>query len=228
MEKPTEHDIYQILSRKQTSPHLDALLNNPSFLPNQYLKEFKTRPLNIAVSSGNLETIMKLLKKGADPGANINLNNTLNPMYHAILMNRPDIIRVLVDAGADVNAKIKNSPLISIAAAKSNVGTVQTLLDSKSTLMFAENEYKETPLITAVQHQNPASVALLLLHMRSYELSHRSHAYGDKSLPKRTALQHAKERMENSDDFPNKHAKMIYSMIKAATPKKSFLSRIGF
>lgn len=243
--EPTEDDIYLVCSYRanrfsqQTSPYLRQLLLHPNFVVNRPLYRFNGRPINIAITARNIHTIIQLIRRGADPGsiALEPIKNMNHPLLDAILVNRPDIARVLIDAGADTAVKIDtkkrffNTPpgsLMNIAAAHGSVGMVQTLLDCKASILFSSNEYGETPLITAVQHQKPATVALFLTQMKGYELSHESHSFGDKTLPKLTALGHAKRILEQSSKTFEKTPRMIVAMLKAASPKKSFRARLGF
>ena len=58
-----------------------------------------------AVRMGDTQRVSDLLKKGADPNA-LNENEGTTPLHAAILLRYPEpMARILVDAGADVNAK---------------------------------------------------------------------------------------------------------------------------
>ena len=49
--------------------------------------------------------LLFLLKKGADP--NLNINAGFNCLYDACLINRPDIVSILLEAGANCNVSVQ-------------------------------------------------------------------------------------------------------------------------
>ena len=55
-----------------------------------------------ATISGDVKSVKKLLKEGADP--NVRDEEGRTPLHHAVKDNRLDIVKLLVESGADVNA----------------------------------------------------------------------------------------------------------------------------
>jgi cytohesin len=55
-----------------------------------------------ATISGDVKSVKKLLKEGADP--NVRDEKGRTPLHHAVKDNRLDIVKLLVESGADVNA----------------------------------------------------------------------------------------------------------------------------
>lgn len=74
-----------------------ALPRNPEF----------DQPLLNACYEGNLDDVTELLDSGAD--INIESNGGCTPLYYTIIFNLPNICRLLIDRGIDVNKSILNS-----------------------------------------------------------------------------------------------------------------------
>tara|TARA_B100001027_G_scaffold216528_1_gene193150 strand:- start:386 stop:1735 length:1350 start_codon:yes stop_codon:yes gene_type:complete len=63
-----------------------------------------TTPLTFAARYGNIQIIRMLLKAGADPNFGIINESRLRPLSEAVIHKRDnDVVKVLIEAGADVN-----------------------------------------------------------------------------------------------------------------------------
>ncbi|MFC1671121.1 ankyrin repeat domain-containing protein, partial [Spirochaetota bacterium] len=142
-------------------------------------------PLHVAVKSGKVKAVIKLIRKGNDVNAkDINLNT---PMHYAVEWGHKRIISVLIKNGADVNALniYKCSPLsysmstqvsrILInkgarinqrdmwnetylhAAAENGIYSIVRLALQKGALIDAKNYQGDTPLHLAVHYASTSS-----------------------------------------------------------------------
>lgn len=93
-------------------------------------------PLSEAISAGNFAAAQELLKAGANPNYNIlqydDLHETL--LYQAIAENQGELLKLLLDFGADVNAlsdvrKSSKEPPLHTATEKGSMVMVQILLE---------------------------------------------------------------------------------------------------
>ena len=121
--------------------------------------------LHIAAAHGHLEVARMLLA--------LNLEvNTLNrfgmtPFYSALKTSKkPDIVRLILDHGADVNLPLDDRCYCSalhLAAGSENPEIVQMILERNPDIE-ARDSQGETPLHSASHHGNPVVVQLLLDH----------------------------------------------------------------
>jgi len=63
-----------------------------------------TKALYDAIFDNQLETIRSLIKKGADVNA-VAVNTGIAPLHWAVQLNRIDAISILLEAGADIDAR---------------------------------------------------------------------------------------------------------------------------
>ena len=77
----------------------DIVLLKPEF---KVPEELLTPAIARAVISGDVKSVKKLLKEGADP--NVRDEKGRTPLHHAVKDGRLDIVKLLVESGADVNA----------------------------------------------------------------------------------------------------------------------------
>ena len=87
-----------------------------------------------AAHSGNIEAVKKHLAAGADVNAIDHEGNT--PLHHAVYNDQTEIIRLLIDKGAEVNGKRKAAnhekgvaPLHT-ATWRSTIETIEFLIDN--------------------------------------------------------------------------------------------------
>jgi ankyrin repeat protein len=109
--------------------------------------------LHYATYAGNIETIKVLLKKGADP--NTKNYNDETPLFS--LKATPEILNLLLDAGANPNIQLKdsgNTPLIKAVSLKREQN-IKILLQ-KGANIHLKNWGGQTALMTAtwLKHNN--------------------------------------------------------------------------
>ena len=111
---------------------------------NTYLYHSVT-PLKFAASEGQLEMVKLLLSHGAKADYGYSDHNGISALSCAAGPDRVEIARVLVKAGADVNAKevCRNTPLH--AAAESGDLDLARYLVENGADIGAVNKYDETP-----------------------------------------------------------------------------------
>ena len=133
-------------------------------------------PLYMAVKSGKLIFIKELLKSSL-----VHINRPHSrlkkyPIHLASEMECPDVLFLLVQAGANTNAKMENgTTALHIAVAKSNkditsvkpkeenvLEVIRILLSSPKTDVNCENNIGITPLEFAIEKGSEAAVELLL------------------------------------------------------------------
>ena len=64
------------------------------------VKTVEVSPLCMAVATGNLEEVNKLIKAGADVNAK---SNGMMPIHYAAKYNRVEIIKALITAGSEIH-----------------------------------------------------------------------------------------------------------------------------
>ncbi|MEL0457475.1 ankyrin repeat domain-containing protein [Flavobacteriaceae bacterium SZ-1-7] len=63
---------------------------------------FKVNTFCVSIAKGDLETVQKLIARGADVNAK---SNGMTPAMYAAKFNRTDILKLLITHGADLKAK---------------------------------------------------------------------------------------------------------------------------
>lgn len=116
-----------------------------------------------AVVCGNKDITMLLL----DRGAIVNQVNQhgLYPLHHATQHCHTEIMRILIDKGADVNVKSTVEEYtfpLSIAIRNNSLEAIKLLVDSGANVNERINSRKVTPLYHAVSVKNAELVKLLL------------------------------------------------------------------
>lgn len=119
--------------------------------------------LDLATSHGHAELMTMLLEAGANPRVHTGVFSNNTPLHTAASMHGPEIVQILLTAGADPNATnvVGNTPL-HVAARANRHENVTLLLDAGADPAI-RNRTGETPLET-----NAAScrdVAAALLHL---------------------------------------------------------------
>ena len=71
---------------------------------NNYSAEFvfKVNPFCVSIAKGDFETVKKLIDLGADVNQK---SNGMTPVMYAAKFNRTDILKLLIDKGANLKAK---------------------------------------------------------------------------------------------------------------------------
>lgn len=108
-----------------------------------------------------IEMTRLLLARGADPNL-ANQPNGIPPLMLAAMLDKPDLVDLLLSAGADVDKVEKNgfTTLMGVAIL-GHAGIAQQLLDAKASL-DTQNNVGQTALILGVLEENVEVVATLL------------------------------------------------------------------
>ena len=113
-----------------------------------------------AAQSGNTAAILDLLKKGLDVNARDDQDGR-TILMHATWFGHIDVMRILIDKGADVNAKNKNgATALILAADKGNAEIVSFLIDKGAD--FNAKDKNGTALILAADKGNAEIVSFLI------------------------------------------------------------------
>jgi len=119
--------------------------------------------LHKAVQSGDLALMERLISEGAelDLATNLDGMEDVTAMHIATIYNQPDAVNLLIDSGADIEAKAYEgfTPLHT-AAYEGHADMVTLLLDNGAD-KTAETENSQTPLDIAVELGNRTIIALL-------------------------------------------------------------------
>lgn len=81
-----------------------------------------------AAERGRLRQVVKLLERGTD--VDYRDENGWTALMHASFSGETEVVRVLLDAGADVNYLVEGDAALGVAAIAASVDTVQVLLDA--------------------------------------------------------------------------------------------------
>ncbi len=165
----TSHDDLLAYVRK-------ALLANPELVREGY-SNGRTL-LHGAAEAGNQAVVELLLSLGADPNSTQGGHTPLYCLGNACTApTGPDVVRLLVQAGANVNTQsgVKKCAALHMAARRGNVSIAAALLDCAANIE-ARDSMGDTPLRRAVNCAKPEMVAFLL--SRGADI----HAVGSKGL----------------------------------------------
>ena len=126
--------------------------------------KYGVTPLALASDQGDAAVLDLLLKAGAKPNDPINFVNTgETPVMHAARSAKVDAVKLLVQAGGDVNAKENwnGQTALMWAAADGNSSMVKALLDLGADI-HAKSHAGTTPFLFAVRNGDLPSVQAML------------------------------------------------------------------
>ncbi|KYQ92184.1 ankyrin repeat-containing protein [Tieghemostelium lacteum] len=131
--------------------------------------------LFFAVSNGHMEIVKKLLeysqkvhdeKEHKEYLDSFNIHG-VSPIHVAVLKNNMDLLKMLLESGADVNAYKKDgSTSLHIAAISGNAEAARVLLKNGANIMTA-NRFGSTPIHEACIKCQPEVVEVLLQHEKA-------------------------------------------------------------
>ena len=140
---------------------IDTTENDPSFATRRFAGGTL---LHVAAGAGCLEVVALLLRLGVDPNIQ---GRGRTPLYcvanECASETGPDVVRALVQAGADVNAcaGVTRATALHMAARRGHVEIARALLDSGA-VVNARNRKGDTPLQRAINcGKNEVSQLLL-------------------------------------------------------------------
>ena len=142
-----------------------------------------TTPLHLAARAGDVATVARLLRDGADPKAANRYGVT--PLSLAAENGDVAIIDALLAAGADARSAISNGQTMLMMAARSgSVAAVKTLLAHGADVNARERVLGENALIWAAVENHADVLTVLAVHgaelnARSNELKFPRRDYGD-------------------------------------------------
>ena len=123
----------------------------------------KATPIVEAARAGDLESVMALVKAGAD--INAAGANNVTALTEAALYGRRNIVRFLLDNGAAVKASVamQKMPMLSLASIRGDLAIARMLVDAGAEVN-ATDAHGGTPLMWAAYSDriNPALVSYLL------------------------------------------------------------------
>ena len=147
-----EGDILTQVGIGNTWTQVRKRLNRPLTVDNY---EESTPTLSVAVTLGDIEQVKSLLAKETDPDAK---NAALQ---EACSVGNLDFVKLLIDNGADVNARSQRGPALYLAM-MANHGQIAELLISKGADINMKNSAGQSILHFACQRGNKEIANLLI------------------------------------------------------------------
>ena len=126
----------------------------------------KNEHLVWAAQRGDMDDVRYYLDAGADPNArDVSLGIFETPLHHAAVMDWRNMAELLIEKGADVNAKddwLEQTPLHR--AAEKGHNEIAELLIDKGADVNAQDEDGKTPLDSAIKYKQTETADLLRQH----------------------------------------------------------------
>jgi uncharacterized protein len=137
------------------------------YLINSERNDFYTSPLMAAASNGQIEMVQLLLRKGAN--VNISLDEGVTAIDVAIEKNHADVVKLLLESGANPNHYALYGTPLHHAARKGYAKIVSLLIEHGADINADINAYRQssgnkiplTPLAIAIQNKHLKVVELL-------------------------------------------------------------------
>ncbi len=114
-----------------------------------------------SVTDGRTEIVREGLRQNPD-WANAELFMGIRPVYRAAVLNREDIVALLLEAGADVNARTDRGTHALHAAAQHGYDPILQRLLAAGAEVDAANDEGQTPLFLAIRNGHEGSAEALL------------------------------------------------------------------
>lgn len=110
----------------------------------------------------DLEIYKLILERATPELINTPDNKNMTPLNLACIFNEWDIIRLLLDHGAELKNPIGDKTLLHIVCLNGPLDLVQRLVDNPNVELNAQDSYGETPLMEACRSQNLEAMRILL------------------------------------------------------------------
>jgi ankyrin repeat protein len=120
------------------------------------------RPLYIAAKKGNLEMVRALLKLGAKASLAWEENKAFSPLHAAAQEDHFEVAKLLIENGADLNARFANGAMPLHLALHANHPEVAVLLIESGANLEAPLHTAGYPIILAAQFRNKKILDLLI------------------------------------------------------------------
>jgi hypothetical protein len=152
---------FELTGRKQKEKVSGKLHVQFMFLETdeKVLGEEFTSPIHTFIKKRRIEVVETLIRNADD--LDTRDSEGLTPLHVATQCNLPDIVRMLIEHGADINAKggpLDGTPLHFACSA--SVESAAVLIENKAKLEVADKE-GNTPMHLAAKNDQPKSIVLL-------------------------------------------------------------------
>ncbi|KAF4532352.1 hypothetical protein B566_EDAN003656, partial [Ephemera danica] len=123
----------------------------------------KVTPLQCAAAAPSVACVRRLLRAGADPNAGMVSNSARSALHLAVQAGSPEIVEMLLDAGASTNTPqpFTETPL-HVAAGLGSTACVRLLLERGANVSVRVGPSKTTPLHLAAEDGNADCARMLL------------------------------------------------------------------
>jgi ankyrin repeat protein len=131
---------------------------------NKYLQKRTPDDLMTAVVAGSVNRVRALLEEGVNPNA---INSSDPPLTWAAAYADPAIARLLLDKGADINARDRYGRTALIRAAETGCAEVVRLLIDRNAALEEKDKTGETALDKAEKRRYGVTAAILKEALRT-------------------------------------------------------------
>lgn len=129
----------------------------------------RNAPLSVAAAEGHLEATRLLIQKGASLGQDTPPEKIplVSPVVEAIKWGNIEILKLLLEAGADLKTSIYNDSAVIVAVGKRNLEAAELLLKHGADAnvakdVWTEQRWRSIPLCRAIELNDRPMVELLL------------------------------------------------------------------
>ena len=149
-------------------------LNMVDILDLKSADEYGSTALHVVCKYGNMRSMMRILDVGVGVGVNVNACdiNGDTPLHVAVQNGLLEVVRVLIDKGADVNIRntFLNTPLMKACKNRASEVALELIGNDRVDVNII-NKFGETPLITACS-EKLGEVCLGLLRRENVNYTH--------------------------------------------------------
>ena len=133
----------------------------------------------------NMKEVAKLLDKGADPDVKINSAFGGTALHDAVVMKNESIVKILLDHGANVNAKAEfgHTPLNFASDRAYSIKMMKLLIENGADIN-ARDHLGRSPLIVAVDKRNAKMAEFLISKGADVNIKYVKYNKGDSVLHK--------------------------------------------